>query len=163
MEFAETASDLHSALMTPPHTGSPGGEDFFILSEVDPMVYIYLAVGGVIGTLARAGFGVWIYSWAGTYLPWGTFVINLLGSFFLGFLSQAFQIAPVSPEVRSLLTVGFCGAFTTFSTFSFETVALIQEGALLRAALYAFGSIGFGVLAIIGGMTLATGTLRFGG
>jgi fluoride exporter len=127
------------------------------------MVYVYLAVGGVLGTFARYGLGGWIYSWAGTQLPWGTFVVNIFGSFLLGFLTRTMQVAPVSPEVRALLTVGFCGAFTTFSTLSYETMTLMQEGAWTRAALYAFGSLGFGLLALFGGITLATGTLRLGG
>lgn len=127
------------------------------------MVYVYRAIGGVIGTFARYRLGGWIYTWAGAFLPWGTLVINVFGSFFLGFLTRTLQVAPVSPEVRTLLTVGFCGAFTTFSTFSYETVALMQEGAWTRAALYAFGSLGFGLLALFGGITLATGTLRLGG
>lgn len=124
------------------------------------MVYVYLAVGGVLGTFARYSLGGWIYSWAGTFLPWGTFAINVFGSFLLGFLTRALQVTPVSPEMRTLLTVGFCGAFTTFSTFSYETALLMQEGAWTRAALYAFGSLGFGLLALFGGLALATATLR---
>lgn len=127
------------------------------------MIYVYLTVGGMIGTLARFGLGGWIYSWAGTFLPWGTFLINVLGSFLLGYFTRTFQVAPVSPEMRTLLTVGFCGAFTTFSTFSYETVTLMQEGAWARAALYAFGSLGLCLFALFGGITLATATLRFGG
>lgn len=127
------------------------------------MLYIYLAVGGVTGTFARYGLSGWIYSVAGASFPWGTFAVNLIGSFILGFLAPTMQVAPVSPEVRSLLTVGFCGAFTTFSTFSYETVMLLQEGAWGRAALYALGSLLLGLLALWGGIALATGTLRLGG
>ena len=127
------------------------------------MVYIYLAVGGVLGTWARYGLGGWIHSWAGTFLPWGTFAVNVLGSFLLGFLTRAMPVAAVSAEMRTLLTVGFCGAFTTFSTFSYETVVLVQEGAWTRAAAYALGSVGLGALALFGGITLATVTLRIGG
>jgi fluoride exporter len=127
------------------------------------MVYLYLAIGGVAGTLARYGLTGWVHSWAGTRLPWGTFAVNVLGSFLLGYLVRAFQLAPISLEMRTLLTVGFCGAFTTFSTFSYETLILFQEGAWLRAALYAFGSLGFGLAAMFAGIALATGTLRLGG
>jgi CrcB protein len=127
------------------------------------MVYVYLAAGGVLGTWARYGLGGWIHSWAGTYLPWGTFVINVVGSFLLGFLTRGMQVAPLSVEMRTLLTVGFCGAFTTFSTFSYETVMLMQEGAWTRASIYALGSVGVGVLALFAGITLATMMLRVGG
>ena len=127
------------------------------------MLYLFLAVGGMLGTLARYGLSGWVHSWSGSFVPWGTLLVNLFGSFLLGFLSRAFQVASVSTEMRALLTVGFCGAFTTFSTFSYETVVLMQEGAWMRAALYAFGSLGFGLLALAGGITLATGTLRMAG
>lgn len=127
------------------------------------MLYLYLAVGGAAGTLARHVLGGWVHAVAGAYLPWGTLVINLLGSFLLGFIVRATQVASVSPDLRTLLTVGFCGAFTTFSTFSYETVMLLQEGALARAALYALGSLLLGLVALWAGLALATETLPLGG
>jgi fluoride exporter len=127
------------------------------------MLYLYLAIGGVAGTLARHGLGGWVYSVAGTYFPWGTLAVNLLGSLLLGFLSRATQVASLSPDLRSLLTVGFCGAFTTFSTFSYETVVLLQEGAVARAAFYAFGSVLLGLLALWVGIAIATETIPLGG
>ena len=124
------------------------------------MLYLYLALGGVLGTLARHALGGWVHSLTGADLPWGTLTVNLLGSLLLGFLMRLAEVAPVTPEVRALLTVGFCGAFTTFSTLSFETVALLQEGAPLRAALYAFGSLGLGVAAVVAGFAVAVPLLR---
>jgi CrcB protein len=124
------------------------------------VLYLYLAAGGVIGTLARYGLGQWIPGWAGTGFPWHTLFINLSGSLVLGFAMRAFQTLPVTPEVRGLVAVGFCGAFTTFSTYSFETVTLIQEGQWGRASLYAAGSVALGVLAVFAGMTLAGAAFR---
>lgn len=119
------------------------------------MLYLYLAAGGAAGTLARYGLGKWIPTWAGTEFPWGTLTINLLGSLVLGFAMRAFETAPVSPEVRGLVAVGFCGGFTTFSTFGYETVALLQGGEYGQAMAYALGSVAAGLVAVMAGMTLA--------
>lgn len=124
------------------------------------MLYLCLAVGGVIGTLARYGLARWIPTWAGDGFPWATFAINLAGSLVLGFAVRAFESLATSPEVRGLVAVGFCGAFTTFSTFSLETVALMQRGEWGRAAAYALGSVAFGLLAVYAGMTLAGAAFR---
>ena len=71
----------------------------------------------------------------GTPFPWGTFAVNVIGSFVLGLMTGT-----TNHTMTLLIGVGFCGAFTTFSTFSFETVALMQDGEWGRAALYAAGS-----------------------
>ena len=124
------------------------------------MLYLYLAAGGVIGTLARYGLGQWIPGWAGAGFPWHTFVINVAGSLVLGFAMRAFETLPVAPEVRGFVAVGLCGAFTTFSTFSYETVALMQEGHWARASLYAAGSVALGLLAVFAGTALAGAAFR---
>jgi CrcB protein len=124
------------------------------------VLYLYLAAGGIIGTLARYGLGKWIPTWAGTDFPWHTLIINLTGSFVLGFAMRASETLPVSPEVRGFVTVGFCGAFTTFSTFSFEAVTLMQEGQWARAAAYALGSVALGLLAVFAGLSLAGAAVR---
>lgn len=124
------------------------------------MLYLYLAAGGVIGTLARYGLGKWIPTWAGTDFPWHTFAINLAGSLVLGFAVRAFESLATSPEVRGFVAIGFCGAFTTFSTFSLETLGLMQRGEWGRAAAYALGSVALGLLAVYVGMALAGGAFR---
>lgn len=127
------------------------------------MFYVYLALGGVLGTLARFGIGGWVHTWAEASFPWGTLAINLLGSFLLGFALRGAELSALSPEIRGMITVGFCGAFTTFSTFTFETISLMQAGAWFRASLYAFGSLGMGLVAIVLGLSAANLLLRPGG
>ena len=124
------------------------------------MIYLYLAAGGVLGTLARYGVGRLNPAHPGTDFPWHTFAINLAGSLVLGFAMRASETVALSPEVRGFVTVGFCGAFTTFSTFSWETAVLIQAGHWGRAAGYALGSVAAGLLCVFIGMSLAGGMLR---
>lgn len=112
------------------------------------MIYLYLVLGGSIGTLARFGISRWMLERFGPDFPWGTLTVNLAGSFLLGLFLSTMDRAEVSPEVRLLWTVGFCGAFTTFSTFSLETVGLMQAGAWGRAAAYALGSVALGLAAV---------------
>jgi len=124
------------------------------------LILLYLAAGGVAGTLARYGLGKWIPTWAGTDFPWHTLAINLAGSFVLGFAMRAAETMPVSPEVRGMVTIGFCGAFTTFSTFSLETVTLLQAGEWGRGTVYALGSVALGILAVLAGLAAAGAALR---
>src|SRR5919201_4338081 len=97
----------------------------------------YVAVGGAAGSVARFLLGTALQQRSGGTFPIGTLVINITGSLLLGFLVRYALATPaVSAEVRALLTTGFCGGYTTFSTFSYETAALIEEGEYQRAALY---------------------------
>jgi CrcB protein len=92
---------------------------------------------------------------AGTF-PAGTLLINVTGSFLLGaILRYGIDTPTLTPEVRALLTVGFCGGYTTFSTFSYETVALMEDGEWPRAAVYVALSVGLSVLATFLGFVAA--------
>ena len=115
----------------------------------------YIALGGIIGTLARYLIQGTIQSRSGVF-PVGTLAINIAGSFALGFIVRiATGSTVVSAELRGGLTIGFCGAFTTMSTFSYETVALLTDGEYWRAGLYAGGTV-FGCLAAtVAGLALA--------
>ena len=98
------------------------------------MQLVYIALFGATGCLARYLVSGWSYALLGRSLPWGTLVVNVVGSFLLGLLMEgSLRSTLVSPEVRMGLSVGFMGGFTTFSTFSFETVRLLEEGSYLHA------------------------------
>ena len=86
--------------------------------------------------------------------------MNLVGSFALGFAIRALHASTVAPEIRGFLTIGLLGAFTTFSTFSYEAVTLMQDGEWMRASAYLFGSVAAGVAAVIAGLWLASLTLH---
>ena len=127
------------------------------------MLLVYLALGGALGTILRYALGGWVHSWAGVTFPWGTLVINVVGSFVLGVTMRASQSLLLAPELRAFITIGLCGAFTTFSTYSYEAFVLMQKGEWTKAGLYAFGSLVIGVLAIAAGFITAARMLRAGG
>ena len=103
----------------------------------------YIAVGSAIGGVSRYLVGGLSQRLAGGTFPAGTLLINVTGSFLLGFiLRYGVETTTLTPEVRAFLTVGFCGGYTTFSTFSYETVALAEDGEWTRAALYVALSVG---------------------
>ena len=86
----------------------------------------------------------------GPGFPLGIFVVNILGSFLMGLAITAFAVKfEASPELRGLVTVGFLGAFTTFSTYSMETVMLMERGQWLQVAAYTGGSVVLGVLGLM--------------
>ena len=99
---------------------------------------------------------VWAAERFGAAFPLGTLIINLSGSFLVGvILTLLTDRAIADPAWRLILVVGFCGAYTTFSTYSFETVALLQQGTYALAALYALGSVALGLGAVVAGMLVA--------
>ncbi len=115
----------------------------------------YITLGGIIGTLARYLIQGVIQPRGGSF-PIGTLVINIAGSFLLGFIVRiATGSTIISPQLRGGLTIGFCGAFTTMSTFSYETIALLNDGEYWRAGLYAGGSVLGCLLATLAGLALA--------
>ena len=110
----------------------------------------YVALGSAVGGVMRVLVGSAIQErFTGAY-PMGTFIVNLTGSLILGFLMRYALATPtVSAEMRALLTTGFCGGYTTFSTFSYETLMLIEAGDYRRASLYAVLSV---ILSVAGAM-----------
>ena len=123
-------------------------------------MWIFITVGGATGALARYWLSGWVDVAFAGFFPIGTLVVNVLGSFLLGFGMQAMEAVPVSAEVRTMLTIGFLGAFTTFSTFSYETVTLLRDGDWTRATLYTGLSFVLGLTAVIVGIGAATVLLR---
>lgn len=96
--------------------------------------------------------GGWIARWAGPEFPWATLAINVAGSLLLGTLLRALPGPAVAPEARALLAIGFCGAFTTFSTFGYETASLLQGDTPGLAAVYVAASVALSVLAVFAGL-----------
>jgi CrcB protein len=116
----------------------------------------YIAVGSAIGGVSRYLVGGLSQRLAGGMFPTGTLLINITGSFLLGFiLRYGVETPTLTPEVRAFLTVGFCGGYTTFSTFSYETVALAEDGEWTRAALYVALSVGLSLVATFVGFVAA--------
>ncbi|MDQ3556664.1 MAG: fluoride efflux transporter CrcB [Gemmatimonadota bacterium] len=120
------------------------------------MTYLYVAVGGAAGAMARFAIGGWVSRWAGPGFPWATFAINVGGSLLLGILLRVLPGPDAAPAARALLTVGFCGAFTTFSTFGYETATLLQSHSYGTAAGYAVASVALSVLGVFGGLWIGT-------
>jgi fluoride exporter len=116
---------------------------------------LYIAVGGVLGTLARYYLQGWVQTRTGVF-PVGTLAINLIGSLIIGFVIRlATGSTIISPDLRAALTVGFCGAFTTMSTFSYESIALLRDGEYGYAGLYMGGTILGCLAAVIIGTAVA--------
>ena len=117
-----------------------------------------IAFGGALGALGRYFVSTQISSWLGSNVPWGTFTVNVVGSFILGALYEAGTLVwQPSAELKAFLTIGILGAFTTFSTFSMEVVLLMGRGAWVTAGGYAFGSLFLSVLGLIAGIMLVRG------
>ena len=121
------------------------------------MPYLLVGVGGFVGATARFVVARVVGAMFETKFPLGTFVINVSGSFLLGILGTvvALKVMPNSESMRLALGVGFLGAYTTFSTFEFETHALIDDGSWLTATTNMFGSLLIGLLAVRAGIVLA--------
>lgn len=120
---------------------------------------LVVGAGGFVGANARYWLALWAARRWGTEFPWGTLLINVSGSFILGlFTTLALRFA-WSDAVRVLIGVGFVGAFTTFSTFEYETLQLAVRGQYGRAALYIAGSLAVGFAAVCLGAALG----RLGG
>jgi CrcB protein len=122
----------------------------------------YVALGSAAGGAARLLLGNFIQQRAGTSFPLGTLIINITGSFVLGFLIRYAIATPgIAPEMRALLTTGFCGGYTTFSTYSFETATLIEDGRYERASLYIVLSVVLALLGVFGGFATARQFIAF--
>jgi fluoride exporter len=120
-------------------------------------LYVWVAAGSAAGGVVRFLLGALIQQKTGTTFPLSTLLINVTGSLALGFLLRySLGTAAVRPEVRALLTSGFCGGYTTFSTFSYEAVALLEEGDYHRAAWY----IGLSVVFSLAGTFIGIGLAR---
>lgn len=113
--------------------------------------YVWIALGGAIGTLLRFSINLLFTARFGESLPWGTILINIIGSFAIGLfaaLSEQGGRLALSTDLRLFLLVGLCGGFTTFSSFSLQTLALFQAGEPGRAAANVLLSVACCLLAV---------------
>jgi len=126
------------------------------------MPYVLVGIGGFIGANARLVVAQLVGAAFETRFPLGTFLINISGSFLLGALGVAVaeRVTADSEALRLALGVGFLGAFTTFSTFEFETHALIEDGSFLIAATNMVASLLVGLVAVRAGIVVAKSLLH---
>ena len=117
-----------------------------------------MGAGGFAGAVARYLLGGWMTSWLGPGFPYATFVINVTGSFVLGLLMGMLEGHVVSPIVPLSMAVGFLGAYTTFSTFSYETLRLLEDGSFLLAGVNVVGSVLVGLFSAMLGLAAGRGT-----
>ena len=118
--------------------------------------YLLIAVGGALGSIARYWVGSTVGGRMGTRFPYGTFVINLTACLIIGFsLTFLARRTALNPAWRFLVPIGFVGAYSTFSTYEWETLSILRGGAFLEAALYALGSLFLGLVATWAGVAIA--------
>lgn len=114
-----------------------------------------IALGGAFGAAARYASSQWIYGLVGRSFPFGTLFVNFIGSFVMGFLAiLLIERLSTTPELRAFLLIGFLGSFTTFSTFSLETINLFTNGESLKAFINMLTSVFVCVTACWLGMLL---------
>jgi CrcB protein len=111
-----------------------------------------VGVGGGLGALARYYIAGGIQS-AATSFPWGIFIVNITGALLMGLIVEASALKlNLSPDLRAFLTVGILGGYTTFSTFSLDSVLLLQKGEYAQATFYIVGSVVLSILALVAGL-----------
>ncbi|HMH17175.1 MAG TPA: fluoride efflux transporter CrcB [Burkholderiales bacterium] len=119
-----------------------------------------VAIGGAIGSVARYLVGHGSAKFLGLAFPWGTLIINIAGSFLIGVFAESFALRWDAPQaVRVFLTVGICGGFTTFSTFSLDAYLLLERGEFWSAAAYVIGSVVLSIGALVAGLHLMRAAL----
>lgn len=120
---------------------------------MNPAILLAVALGGALGSLLRYFVASAIQSAAAPGFPWGIFVVNISGGFVMGLIVELGALKlQISPEIRAFLTVGILGGYTTFSTFSLDSVLLIQRGAYVSAAAYIVGSTALSIIALFAGL-----------
>ena len=119
-------------------------------------VILLVGVGGLLGSVCRYLVSVFFLKQFPFAFPFGTFAVNIAGCFFIGlFYGLSDKYNWFSPELRMFLTTGFCGGFTTFSSFAFENIKLLQDAEYFNFAMYSIGSFALGLLAVFAGMCVS--------
>ena len=118
------------------------------------MDYVWVGIGGFVGANARFAVGRFALERLGGAFPYGTLFVNATGSLAIGLVASLMAARFVDPAWRLLVITGFLGGYTTFSAYSFETVALLEEGRWSRAAVYVLGSVLLGLAGCASGVAL---------
>ena len=119
--------------------------------------YLLIAAGGALGSIARYWVGATVSGRSGTRFPLGTFVVNITACVCIGFVyTWLGRHVELNPAWRNLIPIGFIGAYSTFSTYEWETFTAMQAGEVAMAALYAVSSVALGLMAVWLGARLAT-------
>lgn len=122
--------------------------------------FLLVALGGAIGSMLRYATGLGATRLFGPGFPWGTLIVNVVGSFVIGvFVESIARRFGASEPVRLLLVTGFLGGFTTFSSFSLDAAALLERGATAHALLYVGGSLILSLGAVFAGLTVTRAVL----
>lgn len=118
---------------------------------------IAIALGAIAGALSRYYLGLWLNHWLGTAFPYSTLIINLTGCFGMGVIVTLFFHLnnQIHPNIRVLLTTGFLGSYTTFSSYELDTARLLQQQHVASALLYWAASAGLGLVSLYLGMAIA--------
>jgi fluoride exporter len=117
--------------------------------------FLWVALGGAIGSAARYGMNVWSGRLLGSEFPWHTFIVNVLGCFAMGALVELMALKlNVSNDTRAFLTTGILGGFTTFSAFSLDFAMLVERKSYGAAAAYGAGSVALSLIAVFAGLSL---------
>lgn len=120
------------------------------------MDFLWVGIGGFLGANARYGMTRLVADRLGATYPWGTFLINLIGAFLIGIiLTIVTERTVADPVWRQVVVIGFLGGYTTFSSYTFEAIALAQRGDWGAAVLYVLGSNVLGLIACAAGIGLA--------
>ncbi len=119
------------------------------------MIYLAVAIGGALGALSRFGMGQWLADSGYAHLHPATFLVNVIGALLIGILFVGAERFTLSEPARLGMSVGFLGAFTTFSAFSLQLLTDMQEGAVLRAASYAAATVFLCLISCLVGVELA--------
>jgi len=115
---------------------------------------LYVGTGGFLGSVARYAISRWMNQQILSSIPWGTMTVNIAGCFIIGLIYALAFKSDLAPEWRLLIATGFCGGFTTFSSFSYENIALLQDGQFGAALFYIGGSLLLGLAATVAGIAL---------
>ncbi len=113
---------------------------------------LFVFLGGGVGSISRYLISKWLNTGSSTF-PYGTFAVNVIGSLIIGLiLGYTLKNTTISQHMTLLLATGFCGGFTTFSTFAYENQIFLKNGDLLQFGLYTFGSLALAIMAVFLGL-----------